>query len=73
MRRLPWVRAEETLPARTPRVTLRACSEQLLGEQWQHFPKGTDISVYSQSELNAVAKRLNGRPPAHGLLAGART
>jgi IS30 family transposase len=27
-----------------------------------YFPKGTDISVYSQSELNAVAKRLNGRP-----------
>jgi IS30 family transposase len=28
----------------------------------QYFPKGTDISVYSQSQLNKVARKLNQRP-----------
>lgn len=28
----------------------------------QYFPKGTDLSPYSQSELNQVAQRLNTRP-----------
>ncbi|MFM0389943.1 transposase, partial [Paraburkholderia dipogonis] len=28
----------------------------------QYFPKGIDVSAYSQSKLNSVARRLNERP-----------
>ena len=28
----------------------------------QYFPRGCEISAYSQAELNAVARELNGRP-----------
>jgi IS30 family transposase len=28
----------------------------------QYFPKGTDVSVYSQAELDTVADQLNNRP-----------
>ena len=28
----------------------------------QYFPKGTDLSLYSQAKLSAVARQLNERP-----------
>jgi len=28
----------------------------------QYFPKGTELSIHSQSKLNAVARQLNERP-----------
>lgn len=28
----------------------------------QYFPKGTDLSMFTQAQLNAIALRLNTRP-----------
>jgi IS30 family transposase len=40
----------------------RGSNENTNGLLRQYFPKGIDISAYSQAQLNAVARRLNERP-----------
>jgi len=50
-----------SLPIRTS-PWQRGNNEKTNGLQCEYLPKGTDLSGYTQRELNAIADRLNTQP-----------
>ena len=64
--RSPWQRGSCENRPRFHQNRLRF-HQNINGLLRQYLPKGTDLSVYSQEELDAIADRLNNRPRAiHG-------
>ena len=40
----------------------RGSNESMFGLVRQYLPKGTDLSIYSQEQLDAIADEINNRP-----------
>jgi hypothetical protein len=58
----PNVASGQTVMYHHPDLQQRGSNENTNGLLRQYFPKNTDLTDYSQSDLNKVALRLNQRP-----------
>lgn len=57
-----WIKRDFTVAGLEPRIELAVPEWTYFMLYVQYFPKGTDISGYSQAHLNAVARQLDARP-----------